>query len=134
MENFLYSFFFVYFESMNLLLLSNSTNFGEEYLEYPKNIIKNFLNGIQEDIVFIPYAGVTFAWDDYTEKVNESFKEIAIKVTGIHNTRDPQKIIKSAKAILVGGGNSFQLLKMLYDHKLMDVIRERVISGVPYIG
>lgn len=119
---------------MNLLLLSNSTNFGEEYLEYPKEAINNFLNGIKKNIVFIPYAGVTFSWDDYTDKVNESLRETGIRVNGLHASKDPVKSIENADAIMVGGGNSFQLLHLLYKHKLVDVINEKVQSGVPYIG
>ncbi len=44
---------------MNLLLISNSTNAGEPYLQYPMAEIAQTLRGIKE-IVFIPYAAVTF--------------------------------------------------------------------------
>ena len=119
---------------MNLLLLSNSTNFGEEYLAYPKQTIKEFLRGIGTNIIFIPYAGVTFSWDDYTQKVNEALSEIQVKVLGIHTTNDPVKSVTEADAILVGGGNSFQLLNLLYKNGLVEVIKEKISSGTPYIG
>jgi len=119
---------------MNLLLLSNSTNFGEEYLEYPKKEIKNFLEGNKDNAIFIPYAGVTFGWDEYTYKVNESLREVDIKVNGIHTFENPIKSIENADAILVGGGNSFQLLHLLYTNNLIDIIKEKVKSGIPYIG
>ena len=45
---------------MNLLLISNSTNAGEEYLKYPIERIGSFLQGVKE-IVFVPYAAVTFS-------------------------------------------------------------------------
>jgi dipeptidase E len=55
-------------------------------------------------------------------------------VKGIHRFDDPVKAIQEAEAILVGGGNTFHLLRELYQNKLMDVIRERTKAGVPYIG
>ena len=119
---------------MNLLLLSNSTNFGEEYLSYPKQAIKDFLGNIGDNIVFIPYAGVTFSWDDYTQKVNDALAEIQVHVLGIHSTDDPVKSISEADAIMVGGGNSFQLLNLLYKNDLVKAIREKISSGTPYIG
>ena len=119
---------------MNLLLLSNSTNFGEEYLSYPKQAIKEFLGSIKNNIVFIPYAGVTFSWDDYTQKVNEALAEIQLHVTGIHSTNDPVKSVSEADAIMVGGGNSFQLLNLLYKNDLLEAVKEKVSSGTPFIG
>jgi dipeptidase E len=119
---------------MDLLLLSNSTNFGEEYLSYPRQAIKDFLGRIKDNILFIPYAGVTFSWDEYTDKVNEALAEIGIKVSGIHSFGNPVKSIEKAEAILVGGGNSFNLLKELYKNDLIKAIQEKVHSGTPYIG
>ena len=36
--------------------------------------------------------------------------------------------------IFVGGGNTFRLLKGLYDHDLLDPIRQGVAAGTPFIG
>ena len=49
---------------MKLLLISNSTNAGEEYLRYPMPEIGRFLQGVSE-IVFVPYAAVTFSYAEY---------------------------------------------------------------------
>ena len=119
---------------MKLLLLSNSTNFGDSYLAYPKRVIKTFLGDIRNNIVFIPFASVTFSWTDYTAKVNEALAEIDVSVIGIHTMEDSFKAISEAEAIMVGGGNSFQLLQFLYDYRLVEVIRKKVEDGTPYIG
>ncbi len=57
---------------MQLLLLSNSTNAGEEYLGWPREILKTFIekNNIKS-CVFVPYAGVTVSWEDYTNRVSD---------------------------------------------------------------
>ena len=44
---------------MRLLLISNSTNPGEPYLDYPKNNIRDFLGKKPVKALFIPYAAVT---------------------------------------------------------------------------
>lgn len=117
-----------------LLLISNSTNPGEEYLTYPQKPIKVFLGNITSEIVFIPYAGVRTSFDAYEEKVNKSLNKVGITVKSIHHFDDPIKAIKEAKAIVVGGGSTWKLVRMMRDNRLMDVIRERVESGIPYIG
>lgn len=118
---------------MRLLLISNSTNAGEAYLEYPKHNIKEFLKGIDE-VVFVPYAAVTFSFDAYEEKVQNRFDEIGIKVRSVHRFDDPALAVRQAKAIVVGGGNTFQLTKMMQEQGLVEAIGERVRSGTPYVG
>ncbi|HNU77314.1 MAG TPA: CRISPR-associated endonuclease Cas1, partial [Prolixibacteraceae bacterium] len=66
---------------MRLLLISNSTMPGEPYLDYPKQAIKAFLGDKPVNALFIPYAAVTFSFDDYVEKVQERFSEIGHQVT-----------------------------------------------------
>ncbi|WP_294082488.1 dipeptidase PepE [Proteiniphilum sp. UBA5384] len=119
---------------MRLLLISNSTNPGEGYLEYPKNQIKEFLGEKANNVLFIPYAAVTFSFDEYEEKVNARFAEIGHHVTSIHRFINPAEAIENADAIVVGGGNTWQLVKMLQEKGLMKVIRKQVKKGTPYIG
>lgn len=75
------------------------------------------------------------ALDDYTEKVRKPLKEFGFEVEGIHKFNDPVAAVNSAEAIFVGGGNTFHLLKTLYDKKLIEAIRKRVLeNGIPYMG
>lgn len=119
---------------MRLLLISNSTNPGEPYLDYPKNNIKTFLGNKPVKALFIPYAAVTFSFDIYEEKVSERFREIGHEIVSIHRFSDPVAAVNEASAIVVGGGNTWKLLKMIRDNKLIEPIRQKVISGTPYIG
>ncbi len=119
---------------MRLLLISNSTNAGEEYLDYPKHNIKDFLGEKPLKALFIPYAGVTFSFNYYEAKVANRFKEIGHEVVSIHQSSDPVKAVEEAEAIVVGGGNTWQLLKMTQDNGLIEPIRKKVINGTPYIG
>lgn len=118
-----------------LLLFSNSTNVGEAYLTYPLPHIKDFLKNISSDkIAFIPYAAVTFSFDEYEQKVNQRFNEIGLKVYSVHRENNPAEFIKKADVIIVGGGNTFHLLKHIYENNLIDIVRQKVNNGTPYIG
>jgi dipeptidase E len=119
---------------MRLLLISNSTNPGEDYLDYPKNNIKDFLGDKSKNAIFIPYAAVTFSFEEYEKKVNDRFAEIGHQVTSIHRFINPIEAIENSDAIVVGGGNTWQLVKMLQEKSLMKVIRKKVRQGTPYIG
>lgn len=118
---------------MNLLLISNSTNAGEEYLKYPIAEIGRFLSSVKE-IVFIPYAAVTFSYAEYERKVQARFDEIGIRVRSVHRSPDPRKMIRHAEAICVGGGNTFALAKKMQQQRLMGAILSRIKAGVPYVG
>jgi dipeptidase E len=118
---------------MELLLISNSTNAGEGYLEFPRRNIGEFLAGCST-IVFIPYAAVTFTFDEYETKVNQSLQHAGLRVTSIHRAVNPVEAIENADAIMVGGGNTFHLVDKLYSNNLMDVIARKVKSGTPYVG
>lgn len=117
----------------NLLLLSSSRAENSDYLVHAKPMIKDHLNGITE-VLFIPYAGVSINYQQYTSKVAEALSSENINVIGIEQMGDPIAAVQNAQAILVGGGNTFHLLYQLYQQELIEVIREKVNSGTPYIG
>lgn len=119
---------------MRLLLISNSTMAGEPYLDYPKHEIKKFLGDKPIKALFIPYAAVTFSFDDYCEKVENRFAEVGHHVVGIHTFDNSVKAVEEAEAIVVGGGNTWQLVRMMHDNKLMEPIRKKIAAGMPYIG
>lgn len=119
---------------MKLLLISNSTMPGEPYLDYPKHEIRKFLGEKPVHALFVPYAAVTFSFDIYESKVQERFTEIGHQITSIHHYDDPVEAIRNAEVIVVGGGNTWQLVRMMHDNGLMQAIRQKVIRGTPYIG
>ena len=97
---------------MRLLLISNSTNAGEAYLEYPKQQIADFLAASAQPVdtvLFVPYAAVTFSYDDYQAKVAARFAEFGVKVDSVHRYVNPAEAVRQAQAIVVGGGNTFPL-------------------------
>jgi len=119
---------------MRLLLLSNSRNYRKGYLEHAGDAIRDFLGGDVTRVLFVPYAGVTIAWDAYEKNVAGRFGELGYEIRSIHREKDPVRAVSEAEAIAVGGGNTFYLLAKMYEADVMDAIRERVRAGVPYMG
>jgi dipeptidase E len=119
---------------MRLLLISNSTMPGEEYLRYPMPEIKKFLGNQPLKAIFVPFAAVTFSFDVYEARVSERMAELGHEVTGIHRCADPGKAIEEADFIIVGGGNTWQLVRMMNDQGLFPLIRKQVLKGTPFIG
>jgi dipeptidase E len=118
---------------MRLLLISNSTNAGEAYLQHAKPEIQSFLKDVKK-VLFIPYAAVSFSFDEYERKVQSKFSEMGIEVESIHRSKNPKKAVQEAEAIVVGGGNTFRLLKMIHQFDLVEAVRFKVLSGTPYVG
>jgi dipeptidase E len=118
----------------NVILASTSSLFGEAYLAYLKSEVEALFQGISE-LIFVPYArpgGISH--DEYTQKVADFFEPIGIRVKGLHHFEAPAFALKNAEALFTGGGNTFLLVKQLHDQGLMDVLKDVVESGVPYLG
>lgn len=118
---------------MNLLLLSNSRSADGGYLTHAGAAITEIAAG-RTRAVFVPYAGVTISWDDYTAKVAETFAPLGIAIQSVHTTADPVALVRQADIVVVGGGNTFNLLKCCREAGLLPAIAERVRAGAPYIG
>jgi dipeptidase E len=114
-----------------VLLISNSTLYGTGYLDHAEAEIRDFLASVRS-VLFVPYA--VYDRDEYTDLARERFDQMGYELTSVHNVAEPIKAVNSADAIFIGGGNTFRLLKSLYDVDLIGPIRKRVESGMPYVG
>ncbi|GBU08889.1 dipeptidase E [Gammaproteobacteria bacterium] len=118
----------------SVLLMSSSRKGHLGYLEHATDQIHALLKHGKQTILFIPYAGVTFSYDSYEAMVKPVFESLGYQLKSIHHFADPIAAVKNAQVIAVGGGNTFALLRRMYDAKIVDLITERVNAGVPYIG
>ncbi|UYG00622.1 dipeptidase PepE [Halomonas sp. GD1P12] len=120
-----------------LLLLSSSKAGSTGYLEHAKPLIEDFLTAapnVINRVLFIPFAGVGKTFDMYLEQVRPAFEALGITVDGVHRAPDPIEAVHRAEAIAVGGGNTFALVKRLYEANLLTAIQQCVALGTPYIG
>jgi dipeptidase E len=117
--------------SKRLLLISNSTLYGSGYLDHAEAEIRDFL-GNAKRVLFVPYA--LFDRDKYAATAHARFQKMGYGLTSIHTAVEPMQAVSETDAVFIGGGNTFRLLKALYDYELLGPIRERVARGMPYIG
>jgi len=114
-----------------ILLISNSTLYGSGYLDHAEAEIRSFLGDLKR-VLFVPFA--LYDRDKYAETAQRRFAQMGYELSSIHNAANPKDAIEETDAVFIGGGNTFRLLKALYDFDLLGPIRERVQNGMPYIG
>lgn len=118
---------------MQLLLLSSSRADNSEYLAPGLSQIADILGDIRR-VLFIPYAGISVGYDAYQQMVQSALATLGVTVDSIHQFDNPSLAVTEAQAIVIGGGNTFHLLQQLYQQQLIELIREKVTAGIPYIG
>src|SRR5262245_40941398 len=83
-------------------------------------------------LLFVPYAIA-----DHEKNVATMLErgiDAGYALEALHRHDDPVRAVWNAEGIFIGGGNTFRLLRRLYELELMDVIRSRVVGGVPFLG
>uniref|UniRef100_A0A8C5MXE7 dipeptidase E n=1 Tax=Leptobrachium leishanense TaxID=445787 RepID=A0A8C5MXE7_9ANUR len=116
-----------------LLLISNSTLHGGGYLEHCKQHIQSFLGAEVKRVLFVPYA--LHDRDAYAKTARQAFESLGYGLDSVHEAENPVDAVQKSQAIFIGGGNTFRLLKALYDKNLIPAIRKKVFEdGIPYIG
>jgi dipeptidase E len=118
-------------DGRRILLISNSTLHGSGYLDHAEREIRDFLKDVGR-VLFIPFA--LYDRDAYASTARVRFQKMGYALESIHTAADAQKAVNEAEAIFIGGGNTFRLLKALYDSKVLQLIRRRAVEGMPYIG
>jgi dipeptidase E len=114
-----------------LLLISNSTLYGSGYLDHAEREIRDFVRNAAK-VVFVPFA--VHDLRAYAAKAQVRFRDMGFALSSIHDVSNMQRTIDEADVIFVGGGNTFRLLKGLYDYDVLGPIRRRVAAGIRYIG
>ena len=119
--------------SKKILALSSSRAGKEDYLESAALSIKEILGTRQLNIAFLPFALVSKKYDAYANDVSTALKELPYKIN-VADHHNAKEVIEESDAIMVGGGNTFKLLHDIYESKILDLIKNKVGNGTPYIG
>lgn len=122
---------------MNMMLFSNGKIPGDQQiLQYGLEWIRAAVERTQaKKLLFIPYAMIRGNYDDRVTALQDILGPMGCEVTGIHQADDPVKAIEEADGIVVSGGNTWVLNKMLHDLALVRPIRQAVLNhNKLYIG
>lgn len=114
-----------------ILLISNSTLYGSGYLDHAESEIRDFLEEV-DSVLFVPFA--LYDRNAYTMLARERFNAMGHPLESVHEAKDVTEAAERTEAVFIGGGNTFRLLRALYDFDLLSPIRRRVAEGMPYIG
>jgi dipeptidase E len=118
-------------DAKRLLLISNSNLHGSGYLDHAEQDIRDAL-GSSKQVLFVPFA--LHDRDAYTAQARQRFERMGVALDSVHEVADAKNAIQLAEAVFIGGGNTFRLLRSLYDADLLVSIRARVQEGMLYIG
>ena len=114
-----------------LLLLSNSTNHGEQMFSHAASAMTELVAG--DRVTFIPFALAD--WDDYADRAIHAFGRFGVEVISAHRASAPERAILDASVVMMGGGNTFRLLDSLYELDVIEGLGARVRSGqTRYMG
>jgi dipeptidase E len=116
---------------MDLLLLSNSTNYGNRMFSHAAEAFVEVAGN--DPVTFVPFALAD--WDDYADRVTAALHAFGIDVVSAHRSGEPDRAILGAKVLMMGGGNTFRLLDSLYGLDVVEALGRRVQEGdTRYMG
>ncbi|MEO6721344.1 MAG: dipeptidase PepE [Ferruginibacter sp.] len=120
--------------SLNRVLVFSSSRAGKGgYLSSAAPVIKSFLGDVPLNIAFIPFASVGNDFDEYASMVKAGLADLHYNINAVMPA-NAKAVIEQADVIMVGGGNTFKLLHDIYKYQLLDIIRDKINAGAPYIG
>jgi dipeptidase E len=120
-------------DQRRILALSSSTVGSSGYLEKAMPAIMDFLGKGSLRIAFIPFAFVDDNKSSLVNNVKQAFIRSSCQVDEV-TVSNGAGIVQNADVIMVSGGNTFKLLHDLYETGLLNLIKEKVNAGIPYIG
>lgn len=110
-----------------LILASNTVQHGKSPLEHCLPAVRTLFEGARR-IAFVGFAKAD--QEAYVAFVRPAFDALGIEVVSAHTGVN----LADVDGCFVGGGNTFLLVKRLYETGWMDGIRAAVRGGLPYLG
>ncbi len=124
-------------ERVNALLISATTNPGQSSLEHAKEKIAETY-GAARKILLVNFASLPGDRDAYAARMAREFGNIGpgFAIDSLHEYafEDCTEAVSAADGFYVSGGNTFLLLRELYDRGVVGLIQKRALAGTPYIG
>lgn len=114
-----------------LLLISNSINHGQGFLDHVIHEIDGFLGKVRS-LAFIPFAQKDR--EGAGGRVRDRLATIGVEVAIVTADEEGRNLLRNCAAAFTGGGNTFRLLKILQEERMIPILADRGLAGMPYIG
>jgi dipeptidase E len=125
---------YLYSMASNSILAFSSSRVGNSaYLGKAIPAIHDLLGNEPLNIAFLPFASAKDDHENYAAMVANALSTLPYTIS-VATPENAKAVVKDAHVIMVGGGNSFKLLHDIYQYQLLDIIRDKVDGGAPYIG
>lgn len=113
--------------------------FLTSYLAGTQHLVRDFLAGSRtEEIVFIPTAANVETYKGYVEEAINAFQTLGFRLklldVSMVERDEILDVLKNCNCLYISGGNTFYLLQELKRKGLVEVIKERILDGMLYIG
>lgn len=129
----------------NMLLLSGSKATGNlpdgaepGSLDFAELWIKDFFSQAVADhkpILFVPYARPSgISEEEYFKSIQDRLGKMGIDTLCASPEGLTEKDFKNVGGIFIGGGHTYTLLHKLQQNGALDLIRQKVQEGLPYMG
>lgn len=109
---------------------------GNHFADTTRPAMREHYAGVQR-VALVLWASVPEDRDRMEARLQEAFRHLGdIEAVSLHRFDDAggRRVLREVDGIFVGGGDTFALLRKLYESRQLEVIRERVRAGVVYGG
>lgn len=120
----------------SVLVIGGATTNGDHFLAHVLAPLKVHFAGCKQ-LVLVLHADLPAERDRMEARLQKAFADVGpMNVVSLHHTDDAgaRELLRKADGIVLGGGETFALLAELYRTGQLELIRERVLAGVPYMG
>lgn len=120
----------------SVLVIGGATLNDGHFLADVRKTLQAHFAGCQR-LVLVLHATHPDERDKMEARLQKAFADVGpMRVTSLHHAdaAAARQMLATADGIVVGGGETFVLLGELYRTGQLELIRERVLAGVPYMG
>ncbi len=120
----------------SVLVCGGSMMNGNHFADADLPAMRAHYAGVKK-VALVLFASLPAERDHMEARLQEAFRHLGgIQAESIHHydVAGQRRLLETADGIFVGGGETFVLLHELYATGLLELIRERVLAGVPYGG
>ncbi|MBI5767209.1 MAG: Type 1 glutamine amidotransferase-like domain-containing protein [Verrucomicrobia bacterium] len=120
----------------SVMVIGGATMSGEHFLPEVLAPLRAHFAGCKR-LALVLHASHPTERDAMEARLQKAFAEVGpITAMSLHrlDAASARDLLQQADGIVVGGGETFVLLGELYRTGQLELIRERVLAGVPYMG